>query len=148
MSKKVFKGLPRRQFMRQVLGAAGCIPLTGFAATLAEAQQDKATPAPATQPGSLSKEDDQFLDELEKNTFQYFWDQANPKTGLVKDRCNVRSENDTNVVGSIASTGFGLTALCIGTNRGYIQKPAAVERVLITLRNLWGKLPNHRGFFY
>ena len=30
--------------------------------------------------------------------------------------------NDTGVVGSIASTGFGLTALCIGANRGYIPR--------------------------
>src|ERR1051325_8886222 len=144
MNEKVFKGLPRRQFIRQVLGASGCIPLVGFASGLAEAQQTKTT-TQATPAGALSKEDDQFLDDLEKTTFQYFWDQANPKTGLVKDRCNVRSGNDANVVGSIASTGFGLTALCIGANRGYIQKAAALERVLVTLRSLWGKLPNHRG---
>jgi hypothetical protein len=134
--------------MRQVLGAAGCIPLTGLASALAEVQQAHTPPASTAQSGSLSNEDDQFLDELEKTTFQYFWDQANPKTGLVKDRCNVRNDNDANVVGSIASTGFGLTALCIGANREYIQKPAALERVLVTLRSLWGKLPNHRGFFY
>jgi len=66
----------------------------------------------------------------------------------VKDRCNARADNDTNVVGSIAATGFGLTALCIGTSRGYIQKAAELDRVLVTLRGLWGKLPNHRGFFY
>ena len=148
MNESVFKGLPRRQFMRQVLGAAGCIPLTGLASALAEVQQAHTPPASTAQSGSLSNEDDQFLDELEKTTFQYFWDQANPKTGLVKDRCNVRNDNDANVVGSIASTGFGLTALCIGANREYIQKPAALERVLVTLRSLWGKLPNHRGFFY
>jgi len=148
MNERVFKGLPRRQFMRQVLGAAGCIPLTGLASALAEVQQAHTPPASTAQSGSLSNEDDQFLDELEKTTFQYFWDQANPKTGLVKDRCNVRNDNDANVVGSIASTGFGLTALCIGANREYIQKPAALERVLVTLRSLWGKLPNHRGFFY
>src|SRR5689334_1955816 len=130
MNEKVFKGLPRRQFMRQVLGVAGCIPLSEFALSLAEAEQAKL--APATQANVLSKEDDQFLDELEKATFQYFWDQANPKTGLVKDRCNVRNDNEANVVGSIASTGFGLTALCIGANRGYIQKSAALERVLAT----------------
>src|SRR5215471_11396650 len=142
MNKNDLNGLPRRIFMRQILRAASCIPLTGLAPFLADAQQ---TPAPpATNPGALSPEDDQFLDELEKTTFQYFWDQANPKTGLVKDRCNARAENDTNVVGSIASTGFGLTALCIGANRGYIQKTAALERVLVTLRSLWGKLPNHR----
>jgi hypothetical protein len=110
---------------------------------MANAEQAK-NPAPA---GALSKEDDQLLDDVEKATFQYFWEQANPKTGLIKDRCNVRG-NDTGVVASIASTGFGLTALCIGANRGYIPRAAAQERVLTTLRCLWGKLPNHRGFFY
>src|SRR6476469_9993955 len=104
MNERVFKGLPRRHFMRQVLGAAGCIPLTGFASVLAEVQQARTSAASTAQSDSLSKEDDQFLDELEKTTFQYFWDHANPKTGLVKDRCNVRNDNEANLVGSIAST--------------------------------------------
>lgn len=144
MIVNVPKNLRRREFLRQVLGVAGCLPLAGFGLSMANAQ----THAPSSaEPGPLSKEDDQFLDDLEKATFQYFWDQANPKTGLVKDRCNVRS-NDNGVVASIASTGFGLTALCIGANRGYIPRAAALERVLVTLRGLWGKLPNHRGFFY
>lgn len=145
MIVNVPKNLRRREFMRQVLGAVSCLPMAGFGLSMANAQQTHAPSSAA--PGPLSKEDDQFLDELEKATFQYFWEQANPKTGLVKDRCNVRA-NDTGVVASIASTGFGLTALCIGANRGYIPQAAAVERVLVTLRGLWGKLPNHRGFFY
>ena len=77
----------------------------------------------------------------------FFGDQANPKTGLVKDRCNIRT-NDEGVVSSIAATGFGLTALCIGDNRGLIASADARERVITTLRSLWKKLPNHRGFFY
>jgi len=145
MIVNVPKNLRRREFMRQVLGAAGCLPLAGLSLSLADTQRTHVPPS--AQPAPLSKEDDQFLDELEKATFQYFWEQANPKTGLVKDRCNVRG-NDTGVVASIASTGFGLTALCIGAERGYISRSAAQERVLATLRCLWGKLPNHRGFFY
>ncbi|HEY1263948.1 MAG TPA: glucoamylase family protein [Terriglobales bacterium] len=85
--------------------------------------------------------------ELEKATFQYFWDQANPENGLVKDRCTVRG-NDSSTVASIAATGFGLTALCIGDHLGLVSRNDARERVLTTLRCLWGKLPNHRGFFY
>ena len=38
---------------------------------------------------NLSAQDDQFLEELEKANFQFFWEQADPETGLVKDRCNV-----------------------------------------------------------
>jgi hypothetical protein len=96
---------------------------------------------------TLSPEDHQFLNDLEKANFQYFWEQADPKTGLVKDRCNVHID-DKGTVGSIAATGFGLTALCIGVQRGFIPHADAQERVLATLRSLWGKLPNHRGFFF
>ncbi len=119
MIENVFKSLRRREFMRQVLGAAGCIPLAG--SCFCHGRHGAATCYSATsaQPGSLSKEDDNSWMTW-KNYVQYFWEQANPKTGLVKDRCNVRA-TDTGVVGSIASTGFGLTALCIGENRGYIS---------------------------
>lgn len=89
MIVNVPKNLRRREFMRQVLGAVSCLPMAGFGLSMANAQQTHAPSSAA--PGPLSKEDDQFLDELEKATFQYFWEQANPKTGLVKDRCNVRA---------------------------------------------------------
>jgi hypothetical protein len=96
---------------------------------------------------TLSAQDDQFLEDLEKANFQFFWEQADPETGLVKDRCNVRTE-DKSTVASIAATGFGLTALCIGQQRGYVSFADARERVRITLRWLWNNMPNHRGFFY
>jgi len=97
--------------------------------------------------GLVSPEDVEFLEELERVTFQFFWEQASPKTGLVKDRCNTRI-TDASIVASIASTGFGLTALCIADKRGYISRAAALERVRVTLQSLWGRLPHHRGFFY
>ena len=52
------------------------------------------------------------------------------------------------VAASIAATGFGLTALCIAEHRGYVSRTDALERVFATLRFLWKKLPNHRGFFF
>ncbi len=96
---------------------------------------------------ALKAEDEAFLDELERANVRFFWEQANPETGLVKDRCHVRSD-DYGIVSSIASTGFGLTALCIGEKRGYIPTADARQRVLTTLRFLWKAMPNHRGFFY
>jgi hypothetical protein len=96
---------------------------------------------------ALKPEDDAFLDELERANVRFFWEQANPETGLVKDRCHVRTD-DYGIVSSIASTGFGLTALCIGEKRGYIPSAEARQRVLTTLRFLWKAMPNHRGFFY
>lgn len=114
----------------------------------AEAFQESTTAAsaPKAQP-TLSPADDAFLEELEKANFRFFWEQGDPSTGLVKDRCNVRAA-DTSVVGSIASTGFGLTAICIGEKRGYVAPGEARHRVLTTLRFLWESMPNHRGFFF
>ncbi len=97
---------------------------------------------------NLSKEDDDLLEEMEKANFQFFWQEAHPQTGLVKDRSNVRAAADRTTVASIAATGFGLTALCIGEKRGYVQEAEARERVITTLRFLWEKMPNHRGFYY
>jgi len=107
--------------------------------------EDKHSAPPGA--NNLTTTDDQLLEELEKRNLQYFWEQASPQTGLVRDRCNVLT-NVGSVVASIAATGFGLTALCIGQERGFISLPEARERVLVTLRSLWKKMPTHRGFFY
>jgi hypothetical protein len=135
----------RRTFAREILGLLGWLPLARIALSLPNSQGSGSARTRNT--GSISSEDDRFLDDLERATFQYFWEQTNPKTGLVKDRCNTHV-NDTGIVASIAATGFGLTALCIGEKRGFVPRAAALERVLVTLRALWGKVPNHRGFFY
>jgi hypothetical protein len=109
-------------------------------------------PSPPRTPASaspFSAEDEQLLDDLERLTCCYFFEQASPETGLVKDRCNARkAASDNTIVASIAATGFGLTALCIGDMRGYISRAEARARVLTTLRFLHDKLPHHRGFFY
>src|SRR5581483_8789014 len=103
---------------------------------------------PASEPRPIfSDEDDKLLEEIEHANFLYFWEQGDPQTGLVKDRFNVR-EADKGTVASIAATGFGLTALCIGDKRNYVSSTQARARVLATLRFLWKGLSNHRGFFY
>ncbi len=141
------KGLSRRKALRQILGMGVSIPFAGLLSSLPAPEQRHTGPTLPPTPTSLSQDDDQFLNDLESANFLYFWEQANPKTGLVKDRCDVRGSDD-GVVASIAATGFGLTALCIGEKRKFIPASAARERVLATLRFLWKKLLNHRGFFY
>src|SRR5215831_1739822 len=63
--------------------------------------------------------DDQLLDEIEAAAFLYYWEQTDSATGQIKDRA-LASGNDTRTLSSIAATGFGLTALCIGDQRGYM----------------------------
>jgi hypothetical protein len=145
----------RRQLLGRMAGFSLGLPLTQWSslpiwAQLAggpQSDKPKGAGAPPAAPTAFSQEDEQFLDELERAIFLYFWEQANPETGLIKDRCNVRTK-DTSVVGSIASTGFGLTAICIAEKRGFISHQEARLRVIATLVYLWRKLPTHRGFFY
>jgi hypothetical protein len=138
--------ISRRDLMRQALGAGLCLPLGaarwGQVTALPSSIQDQ---TPGT--FSLSPEDDQFLNELENASFLYFWDQQNPKTGMVQDRCDLRGGTQ-GLVASIAATGFGLTALCVGEKRGFVTRAAAEERLFAALNFLWKKLPQHRGFFY
>ncbi|MGB8064586.1 MAG: glucoamylase family protein [Candidatus Sulfotelmatobacter sp.] len=139
--------LSRRQILRQMLGTGLLLP---SARALAAMDAPSQTPAfdPRTAPlHRPSPEDDQFLDELERASFVFFWEQGNAKTGMVKDRANVHTDNPGGAA-SIAATGFGLTALCIADQRKYMPATALLDRVYATLRFLWKKLPNHRGFFY
>lgn len=139
--------LSRRDALRQILAASLCSPLSSL--LLHPSLLAESTPSITTSSAMpvLSPEDDQFLNDIEKASFQFFWEQGNFKTGMVKDRCNLHLP-DRKEASSIAATGFGLTALCIGDQRGFISKGAALERIFATLRFLWKKLPHHRGFFY
>jgi hypothetical protein len=51
-------------------------------------------------------------------------------------------------VASIASVGFGLTALCIGEQRGWVSRDEVYERSMRVLRFLRDKAPQERGHFY
>ena len=126
--------LPCRWFEEK----CGLFPIT------AESQNCLANPPEATY---LTPEDDQFLEDLERANCLFFVEQASPQTGLVSDRCNVRKPT-AGAVASIAATGFGLTALCIAHQRGFLTLAEASARTLATLRFLWRKVPVHRGFFY
>ena len=93
-------------------------------------------------------DDDQFLDEIEKAAFLFFWEQADAETGQVKDRAFANGSFDNRPVSSIASTGFGLTALIIGHRRGYRDKNEIEKRVESTLEFVRDKLDGHQGFYY
>ncbi len=89
----------------------------------------------------------QFLDLVECRSFLFFWNEANPETGLIKDRTNNFRE-DKSEVASTASVGFGLTAICTAEKRGWITYKEAYGRVLNTLKFYRDKMYHNHGFFY
>ena len=148
-------GISRRAVLRQLTGislAASVLQTEAFSIGAQTARnylepEQEMHPAVLPAPSTLTQEDDTFLNDLEHASFQFFWEQASPKTGLIKDRCNVRA-TDTTTAASIASSGFGLTAICIAHKRGFIPYEPARLRVLQSLSFLWHKVPTHRGFFF
>jgi hypothetical protein len=107
-------------------------------------------PAPA-RTYDLSAGDDRFLEDLSQRTFRFFWEQADPTTGIIRDRsrsngapANEASRN----VGSIAAVGFGLSGLCIAAERGWQSRTAAVARAETTLRWFAERMPHEHGWFF
>jgi hypothetical protein len=143
--------LSRRDLLKKLAGASSAVSLTQFTTRLlAQAlHESRITPTAGStaQSSSLSDADEMFLDEVERAAFMYFWEQTNPDTGIVRDRFNVRAP-DKSDLGSIAATGFGFTALCIGQQRGWVSYDEARDRVLSGLQFLSDHMPHHRGFFY
>jgi len=98
-------------------------------------------------PWSLSAEDEAFLEDLSRRSFLFFWEQADPGTGFVHDRAGTGGEHRHDVA-SIASTGFGLTALCIASERRWVDPNEARERVRTTLRFFAERAYQQHGWFY
>jgi hypothetical protein len=91
-----------------------------------------------------------LVDDLERRTFDYFWETTRADNGLAPDRWPAAP------FASIAAVGFALTAYPIGVERGWIDRAAAAARTRTTLEFL-AALPQgdaatgtggHRGFFY
>ncbi len=126
----------RRDFLQTFLTGAAILPLAGKGLTT-----DVFAPRnPAV------KSDLTLLAELEAACFEFFWNEADPRTGLIRD-CAPANGGVSNSKSSIAATGFGLTALCIGHNRGYRSQAEIQERVHRTLQSLH-QMPHVHGFLY
>jgi len=95
----------------------------------------------------FTPDEETFLEEVQQSTFQYFWEQANPKTGQVEDRGPADGGPRRNA-SSVAATGFGLAALCIAIERGWEEEAAVRDRVKATLNFAWKSVQHQHGFFY
>jgi hypothetical protein len=142
----------RREWLRQTSRLAAGLPLalSPLSALSASPQQDL-TPLQGLFTSDPTKyrftrDEDQFLEELERASFQFFWDEANSYSGLVKDRSQANGSDSRNV-GSIAATGFALGGLCIADSRGWVEKKKVRERVRNTLSFVGSRVPQAHGFF-
>ena len=96
--------------------------------------------------GGLSPE---FMDALQREAFDYFVHEANPRNGLIADK------NQPGSPASVAAVGFALASYPVGVERGFVSRAFAVERTLATLRFFHGSVQSadadatgYKGFYY
>ncbi len=95
----------------------------------------------------LPRDLDRLLEEIERRACRYFYEEADPGTGLVRDRARVDGA-DKGRLASIAATGFGLSAMAVAARRGYLEYDTARLRVERTLKFLLKTRYRKRGFYY
>ena len=132
--------------------------LPGAIVTIACAKATSWKPWPPTPVALISKacvralanDPRRMYRDIERRTFDYFWDTADPVTGLAPDHWPSRDPS------SIAAVGFELTAYVIGADRGYVTRHAAAARVRKILAFLLSRpqgkgregYAGYHGFFY
>lgn len=75
--------------------------------------------------------DDSLLTMVQRRTFSYFWDGAEPVSGMARERIHIDGvypENDMNVV-TTGGSGFGVMAIITGIERKFISREEGFERL-------------------
>jgi hypothetical protein len=67
--------------------------------------------------------DDDLLTLIQQKTFRYFWDFGHPSSGMARER-----DNSGDIV-TIGGSGFGLMAIPVAIERGFITRTEGIERI-------------------
>lgn len=67
--------------------------------------------------------DDELLELTQRQTFRYFWDFAQPASGMARER------NTSGDLVTSGGSGFGLMALVVGMERNFITRAEGLERL-------------------
>jgi len=79
----------------------------------------------------FSADDEKIFTDVQRRTFQYFWEGAEPNSGLARERFHVDDvypENDKMIITS-GGGGFGVMAILVGIERGFVTRAEGVERM-------------------
>jgi hypothetical protein len=87
-----------------------------------------------SQPASATTQalnDDQLLDMVQEGCFRYYWEGANPDSGMAVEI----TPGDRNLV-ALGASGFGIMSQIVGTERKFVSRDASAERMLKVVRFL------------
>ncbi len=93
----------------------------------------------------ISADLDSLLDDVQQRTFRYFWDGAHAQSGLPYDKCLLDGTPGIDAI-SISGTGFGLMAILVACERGWITSDEALVRITTIVESL-ELAPRYHGAF-
>jgi hypothetical protein len=117
----------------------------------------QAPPAPVeNQSPQYGPDEVRMMDEIEDRGAHYFYECADPSTGLIFDRMPSSGRGSSNqqlalenaTTASIAASGFGLSALAVAAQRDYLPQADCEQRMLSILDYFANRAENVHGFFY
>jgi len=85
--------------------------------------------------------DEELLTLVQKNTFRYFWDFGHPVSGMARER------STSGDIVTTGGTGFGVMAMIVAAERGFIERKEAADRVLQISRFLKNNCTHYHGAF-
>ena len=85
--------------------------------------------------------DEELLTKVQEQTFRYFWEGAEPNSGMARER----TSSGTTV--TTGGTGFGVMAMTVAAERGFITRGEACERVQRIVTFLSEKATSYHGAF-
>ena len=88
---------------------------------------------------SRAMTDDELLTSVQEATFRYFWHYGHPTSGLARE-----GFGDTDRV-TTGGSGFGVMAILVGAERGFVSRSAAADRILKVLVFLEDKASRYHG---
>jgi len=90
---------------------------------------DKLAKLESSSPASLAAlPDDELLELVQRQTFSFFWEGSHPVSGLAPDRRTTSQEAVDDLVAT-GGSGFGVMAIIVAVERGWIAREAALERL-------------------
>jgi len=73
--------------------------------------------------------EEELMDVTQEETFKYFWDYAGTNSGGAKERYHPNDPSNSQNVITTGGSGFGLMAILVGIERGYVSRSEAVQRL-------------------
>ncbi|MCP4594667.1 MAG: hypothetical protein GY842_28375, partial [bacterium] len=107
--------------------------------TTIDRQSTESAPSQTVSARSVTMTDKQLLTSVQEATLRFFWEYAHPVSGLARERLGSR---DTCTSGG---TGFGMMAIVVGVERGFVERKDAAAHLLKMARFLETRADRYRG---